>query len=131
MSDVPTDLRYHSAHLWVRPSGEHLVRIGVSDFAQQSLGDVLAMTLPAVGEKITVGDPCGDIESAKSVSDLVAPVSGTIRKHNEALAAAPELVNTAPYGDGWLFEVELDASSERDQLAGLLDAAAYRHLVGD
>ena len=131
MTDVPTDLRYHSDHLWVRPDGEHLVRIGVSDFAQQSLGDVLAVTLPAVGEKITVGDPCGNIESTKSVSDLVAPVSGTIRKHNEALAAAPELVNTAPYGDGWLFEVEVDASSERDQLAGLLDAAAYRHLVGD
>jgi len=131
MTDVPTDLRYHSDHLWVRPGGEHLVRIGVSDFAQQSLGDVLAVTLPAVGEKITVGDPCGNIESTKSVSDLVAPVSGTIRKQNEALAAAPELVNTAPYGDGWLFEVELDASSERDQLAGLLDAAAYRHLVGD
>ena len=130
MTDVPTDLRYHSDHLWVRP-GEHLVRIGVSDFAQQSLGDVLAVTLPAVGEKITVGDPCGNIESTKSVSDLVAPVSGTIRKHNEALAATPELVNTAPYGDGWLFEVEVDASSERDQLAGLLDAAAYRHLVGD
>ena len=130
MTDIPTDLRYHSAHLWVRPAGEHLVRIGVSDFAQQSLGDVLAMTLPAVGEKITVGEQCGDIESAKSVSDLVAPVSGTIRKHNEALAAAPELVNSAPYGDGWLFEVELDASSERDQLAALLDAAAYRHLVG-
>ena len=131
MTDVPTDLRYHSDHLWVRPGSEHLVRIGVSDFAQQSLGDVLAVTLPAVGEKITVGDPCGNIESTKSVSDLVAPVSGTIRKHNEALAATPELVNTAPYGDGWLFEVEVDASSERDQLAGLLDAAAYRHLVGD
>jgi glycine cleavage system H protein len=107
------------------------VRIGVSDFAQQALGDVVAVTLPAVGEKITVGDPCGNIESTKSVSDLVAPVSGTIRKQNEVLAAAPELVNTAPYGDGWLFEVEVDASSERDQLAGLLDAAAYRHLVGD
>jgi glycine cleavage system H protein len=92
---------------------------------------VVAVTLPAVGEKITVGDPCGNIESTKSVSDLVAPVSGTIRKQNEALAATPELVNTAPYGDGWLFEVEVDASSERDQLAGLLDAAAYRHLVGD
>ena len=131
MTDVPTDLRYHSDHLWVRHGGEHLVRIGVSDFAQQSLGDVLAVTLPAVGEKITVGDPCGNIESTKSVSDLVAPVSGTIRKHNEALAAAPELVNTAPYGDGWLFEVEVDASSERDQLAGLMEAAAYRHLIGD
>ena len=131
MTDVPTDLRYHADHLWVRPGGEHLVRIGVSDFAQQALGDVVAVTLPAVGEKITVGDPCGNIESTKSVSDLVAPVSGTIRKQNEALAATPELVNTAPYGDGWLFEVEVDASSERDQLAGLLDAAAYRHLVGD
>jgi len=131
MTDFPTDLRYHSHHLWVRPGREHLVLIGVSDFAQQELGDVVAVTLPAVGEKITVGNPCGNIESTKSVSDLVAPVSGTIRKQNEALAAAPELVNTAPYGDGWLFEVEVDASSERDQLAGLLDAAAYRHLVGD
>jgi glycine cleavage system H protein len=131
MTDVPTDLRYHSDHLWVRPGGEHLVRIGVSDFAQQSLGDVLAVTLPAVGEKITVGNPCGAIESTKSVNDLVAPVSGTIHKQNEALTATPELVNTAPYGDGWLFEVEVDASSERDQLAGLLDAVAYRRLVGD
>ena len=131
MTDVPTDLRYHSNHLWARPAGEHLLRIGVSDFAQQALGDVVAVTLPAVGEKITVGNPCGDIESTKSVSDLVAPVSGTIRKRNEALAATPDLVNSAPYGDGWLFEVEVDASSEPDQLAALLDAAAYRHLVGD
>jgi glycine cleavage system H protein len=131
MTDFPTDLRYHSDHLWVRSGGEHLVRVGVTDFAQQALGDVQTVTLPAVGGKITVGDPCGAIESTKSVSELVAPVSGTIRRRNDALAAAPELVNTAPYGDGWLFEVEVDASSERDQLAGLLDAAAYRHLVGD
>ncbi|HEY1268631.1 MAG TPA: glycine cleavage system protein GcvH [Candidatus Binatia bacterium] len=131
MSNFPTDLRYHSDHLWARPSGEHLVRVGVSDFAQRALGDVLNVTLPAVAEKITAGEPCGQIESTKSVSDLVAPVTGTIRKRNEALAAAPELVNTAPYGDGWLFEVEVDAASERDQLTGLLDAAAYRHLVGD
>src|SRR5262245_56738840 len=75
MTNVPTDLCYHSDHLWVRPGSEHLVRIGVSDFAQQALGDVIAVTLPAVGEKITAGDPCGNIESTKSVSDLVAPVN--------------------------------------------------------
>jgi glycine cleavage system H protein len=130
MTNIPTDLRYHADHLWARPGDQHLVRVGATDFAQQALGDVVSVTPPLTGEHITAGNPCGDIESTKSVNDLIAPVTGTVRERNEALAEEPELVNTDPYGAGWLFDVELDADSENDQLDSLLDAEAYRHLVG-
>ena len=84
------------------------VRVGVTDFAQQSLGDVVQVTLPDLGETIKAGQACGDIESVKSVNDLVAPVAGTVRARNDDLAATPELVNTDPYGQGWMFEAEID-----------------------
>src|SRR6266576_132821 len=129
MSDIPADLRYSADHLWVRPGvGGGLVRGGVTDFAQQSLGDVVQVTLPDLGETIKTGEACGDIESVKSVNDLVAPVAGTVRARNDDLAGTPGVVNTDPYGQGWMFEVEIDPSTLDRQLASLMDAGAYRRL---
>jgi glycine cleavage system H protein len=102
----------------------------VTDFAQQALGDVVDVTPPGPGDTITAGEPCGDIEPVKGVSDLIAPVTRTVRTRNDDLAATPELVNTDPYGPGWLFEAEIDAATLDRQLAGLLDAGAYRDLAG-
>ena len=131
MSDIPADLRYSPDHLWVRPgTGGGLVRIGVTDFAQRSLGDVVQVTLPDLGETLKSGEACGDIESVKSVNDLVAPVAGTVRARNDELADMPELVNTDPYGQGWMFEAEIDPSALVHQLAGLMGADAYRSLAG-
>lgn len=130
MSDIPADLRYSSDHLWVRPGADGLVRVGVTDFAQQSLGDVTDVSPPKPGDAVTAGEACGDIESVKSVSDLIAPVTGTAGARNENLAEAPDLVNTDPYGQGWLFEIQSDPARLGQQLAALLDADAYHGLVG-
>ncbi len=130
MPDIPADLRYSKDHLWARPvAGAGLVRVGVTDFAQQSLGDVIDVSLPRPGDTVKTGEPCGDIESVKSVSDLIAPVTGTVRARNDDLAGAPELVNTDPYGQGWMFEVETDPATLGPQLAALMDARAYRDLA--
>jgi glycine cleavage system H protein len=102
----------------------------VTDFAQQSLGDVVEVTLPRPGNTVNAGEACGDIESVKSVSDLIAPVTGTVRTCNDDLASAPELVNTDPYGQGWMFEAEIDSSALNEQLARLMDAGAYRSMAG-
>ena len=132
MSDIPADLRYGKDHMWARPDpGSHLVRIGITGFAQQSLGDVTDVSLPSPGDTVRAGQACGDIESVKSVSDLVAPVTGTVRSRNEALTQAPELVNTDPYGQGWMAEIETDPATLGQQLASLLDAAGYLDLVGE
>ena len=131
MPDIPADLRYSKDHLWVRPDDDAgLVRVGVTDFAQQSLGDVVDVTLPEPGDMVTAGEACGDIESVKSVSDLIAPVTGTVRARNDDLAGTPELVNIDPYGRGWIFEVETDPTTLGRQLAALMDADAYRALAG-
>jgi glycine cleavage system H protein len=131
MTDTPADLRYSPDHLWARPgAGPYVVRLGVTDFAQQSLGDVVAVTLPSSGDTVDAGKACGDIESVKNVSDLIAPVTGMVRASNDDLTRTPELVNTDPYGHGWMFEVEADAASLSQQLAGLMDARAYDELAG-
>jgi glycine cleavage system H protein len=131
MTDIPADLRYSKDHLWARPDeGAGSVRVGVTDFAQQSLGDVVDVTPPRLGETLKAGEPCGDIESTKSVNDLIAPVTGTAAARNDELAASPDLVNTDPYGQGWIFEVDADPATLGQQLAALMDAAAYRQLVG-
>ena len=131
MPEIPADLRYSKDHLWARAgAGAGLVRVGVTDFAQQSLGDVVEVTPPEPGSMVTAGEACGDIESVKTLSDLVAPVTGTVRGRNDALAGAPELVNTDPYGQGWMFEVEIDPATLGQQLAALMDAGAYRALAG-
>ena len=131
MPEIPADLKYSTDHLWIRVvDGTSLVRAGVTDFAQQSLGDVVDVTPPKPGDSITAGEPCGDIESVKSVSDLIAPVTGTVRDRNGDLAQAPEVINSDPYGQGWIFEAEVDPATLDRQLAGLLDAGAYRDLTG-
>ncbi|HEY2551294.1 MAG TPA: glycine cleavage system protein GcvH [Streptosporangiaceae bacterium] len=131
MPDVPEDLRYTEDHLWIRATpGSGLARAGVTDFAQDSLGDVVEVSPPRPGDDITAGDACGDIESTKSVNDLIAPVTGTVRASNDELAGQPELVNADPYGQGWMFEVETDPATLDGQLSQLLDASAYRQLAG-
>ena len=125
--EFPEGLRYSTEHEWVRVEGGRAV-VGVTDFAQDSLGDVVYVALPPVGSAVSAGGSCGEIESTKSVSDVYSPVSGTVVAVNEALEATPELVNSDPYGDGWIFEVEMSAAGEPD---GLLDAAAYRELVAE
>jgi glycine cleavage system H protein len=132
MAAIPDDLRYSPDHLWVRVDRDRgMIRAGVTDFAQQSLGDVVDVTPPRPGERITMGEACGDIESTKSVSDLIAPVTGTVRATNHDLADAPDLVNADPYGQGWLFDVEVDPSELTRQLSNLLSAHAYRELAGE
>ena len=125
--NVPSELRYSREHEWVRVDGD-VARIGITDFAQESLGDVVFVQLPDVGRDIVAGASAAEIESTKSVSDVYVPVSGVVRAVNDALVGAPELVNQDPYGAGWIVEVTLADPSELD---GLLDADAYRTLVGD
>ena len=131
MSDIPADLRYSQDHLWVRPDpGAGLVRVGVTDFAQRSLGDVVEVTLPGLGETIKAGQACGDIDRSRASTTWFAPVAGTVRARNDDLAGTPEVVNTDPYGQGWMFEVEIDPSTLDQQLASLMDAGAYPQAGG-
>ena len=124
----PEDLKYSTEHEWARVSEDAAdqVRVGITHYAQEQLGDVVFVTLPEVGTKITAGAPCGEVESTKSVSDVYAPVSGTVVARNDALDASPELVNSEPYGDGWMFEIQM---SDPGELSGLLDATAYESQV--
>jgi glycine cleavage system H protein len=121
----PQDLKYTGEHEWIRTPGEAdgSVRIGITHYAQEALGDIVYVSLPEVGETIEAGSTCGELESTKSVSDVYAPVSGEVVARNDALDATPELVNNDPYGGGWLFEVVPSDSSQLDQL---MDAAAYQ-----
>jgi glycine cleavage system H protein len=125
-------LRYSGDHLWVRPDiAANLARAGITDFAQHSLGDVLRVTLPELGQTLRRGQACGDIESVKSVSDLISPLDGTVHVRNDRLTDSPELVNTDPYGQGWMFEVKVAPSTLDGQLDTMIDAGAYRRLVGE
>jgi glycine cleavage system H protein len=122
----PEDLQYTKDHEWVRSQGDSpdvIVRVGVTDFAQEALGDIVFVTLPDVGVDVTAGSTCGEIESTKSVSDIYAPVTGTVVARNESLDSAPELINSDPYGEGWMLEIRPadGAGSE-----GLLTAEAYQ-----
>ena len=117
----PEDLHYTREHEWIRSTGD-MLRVGVTDYAQEALGDIVFVTLPEVGAQVTAGEACGEVESTKSVSDIYAPVTGTIVARNEALDASPELVNSDPYGEGWMIDIRPD---EPDSAEGLLDAAAY------
>ena len=127
MSDIPSDLHYTAEHEWVRRSGEDTVRVGITDFAQSALGDVVFVQLPDVGSQVTAGESFGEVESTKSVSDLFAPVSGTVSAVNGDLEGSPQLVNSDPYGDGWLLDVKVSNSAELESaISTLLDAEAYR-----
>jgi glycine cleavage system H protein len=124
--EYPQDLHYTAEHEWVRTGSDGVVRIGITAFAQEALGDVVFVSLPAVGDTVTAGDSCGEVESTKSVSDVYAPVSGEVVAVNEALDSAPELVNTDPYGQGWMYEIKVsDAAAD----ASLLDLESYRALL--
>lgn len=125
--EYPEDLRYTPEHEWVRAGDGGVVRVGITSFAQDALGDVVYVSLPTVGDTLAAGDACGEVESTKSVSDLYAPLSGEVTGVNEALDASPELVNSDPYGEGWMYELRLDDTSQVD---GLLDQAAYRQQLG-
>jgi len=125
---IPENLGYTREHEWVDTAAEGRVRFGITDHAQDALGDIVFVTLPAVGADLTEGQPCGEVESTKSVSDIYAPVTGRVVARNDVVETSPETINSDPYGDGWLVEVEVgDAAG----LADLLDAAAYRaHIEG-
>ena len=129
MSDLeyPQDLRYTPEHEWVRSGADGVVRIGITAFAQDALGDVVYVSLPAPGDSVSAGDACGEVESTKSVSDLYAPLSGEIVAVNEALDSAPELVNSEPYGLGWMYDLK---PTEPGAVEALLDVEAYRALLG-
>jgi len=121
---LPDDLLYTEDHEWVRVTGG-VVRIGITDYAQDALGDVVFVGVPAVGATVTAGGSFTEVESTKSVSDIYAPVSGTISAVNSALADHPDLLNRDPYGDGWICEI-----TRSGEMPALLDAGAYRALVG-
>ena len=123
--NIPTDLRYSREHEWVRVDGS-IARIGITDFAQDSLGDVVFVQLPDVGLEIVAGASASEIESTKSVSDVYVPVSGQVRAVNDALVGAPELVNQDPYGEGWILEIEASDASAAD---GLMSAGDYEATV--
>ena len=130
----PEDLKYTAEHEWLRAAGEGddaSVRIGITSYAQDALGDIVFVTLPAVGTEVTAGQAVGEVESTKSVSDVYAPFSGTVTAVNEALETSPEVVNSDPYGDGWMFEVRpADGAGAALAADGLLDAAGYQAHVG-
>ena len=124
--EFPDDLRYTKDHEWVRVEGDRRVRVGVTDFAQDALGDVVYVDVPAVGTEVTAAQPFSEVESTKSVSDVYAPVGGTVTERNPLLEDRPELVNEQPYGDGWIVVIETAAEPE---LGEMMDAAAYRAFV--
>jgi len=128
---TPTDRRYTDQHEWALVQGTEgavTVRVGITDHAQDALGDIVFVQLPDVGEEVATGNPIGEVESTKSVSDLFAPVAGTVTAVNAALTDAPETINADPYGEGWLVEISVDAA-DGDPTGDLLDAAAYEALV--
>jgi glycine cleavage system H protein len=122
----PEDLKYTAEHEWVRAGDSGVMRIGITDYAQEQLGDIVYVHLPEVGETVEAGTAVGELESTKSVSDLFAPVSGTVAARNEALDANPELCNTDPYGEGWILEIEATDASAAD---GLMSAGDYEATV--
>lgn len=126
MSEIPEDLKYTADHEWVRVGNDSTVRVGITEFAAEQLGDIVYAVLPEVGSEVTVGSSAGELESTKSVSDIMSPVEGVVSAVNDLLADAPETVNSSCYGDGWLFEVELSADAHLDDL---LDADGYASAI--
>ena len=131
MSEIPADLYYTEEHEWVQRTGDDTVRVGITDYAQAALGDVVFVQLPDVGAEVTAGESFGEVESTKSVSDLYAPVSAKVVAVNGDLEANPQLVNSDPYGGGWLLDLQVDADALADGLGSLLDADGYRASVAE
>ena len=127
MSDFPEDLKYTPEHEWIRSGNGSRVRVGITDYAAEQLGDIVYVSLPEVGDTVGAGDAGGELESTKSVSDLFSPVAGVVTTINELLTATPEIINADPYGDGWLFELDVDDTADLD---ALLDADTYAEEVG-
>lgn len=125
MSNVPGNLQYSKDHEWVEDLGGNRFKIGITDYAQGALGDIVYVQLPKVGDSVTEGSVCGEIESTKSVSELFSPVTGKVITVNSQLDAAPETLNSDPYGAGWIAEIEVSAPSSE-----LMDSAAYSSLIG-
>ena len=125
--NIPDDLQYTADHEWVRVDGDH-ARVGITDYAQDALGDVVFVEVPAVGAAVEIGGSIGEVESTKSVSDIYAPLTGTVVEVNEILDASPGKLNEDPYGEGWLCLIAIGDDSE---LGGLLSASAYRELTGE
>jgi glycine cleavage system H protein len=128
VAEIPEDLRYTSDHEWARLTDQNTVRIGITDYAQNSLGDIVFVSIHAVDSNVAAGDTFGEVESTKSVSDLYAPVSGTLIRGNEALESSPELLNSDPYGEGWIAEIRIEDPAALDTL---LDAEAYKAATGE
>ena len=122
MSNVPQELKYTKSHEWILVGDDGQVTVGITDHAQELLGDMVFVELPEVDSNVDAGDECAVVESVKAASDVYSPVSGTVVAINESLADAPELINEDPYGEGWMFRLQVSGT---DQLDGLLDAAAY------
>jgi glycine cleavage system H protein len=128
MSEIPSELRYTAEHEWARPGEGNVVRIGITDYAQNSLGDIVFVSVHSLDDTVAVGDTMGEVESTKSVSDLYAPVAGRVVARNEALDENPELMNSDPYGAGWVAEIEVEDAAV---LESLLDAGAYRGTIAE
>ena len=122
---VPSELRYTAEHEWVSVTSAGSVRFGITDHAQDALGDIVYVTLPALGATITAGEPCGEVESTKSVSDIYAPLSGTVVARNDAVETSPETINSDPYGSGWLVEIDADPALVEE----LLTATGYEGII--
>jgi glycine cleavage system H protein len=127
MSDVPADLKYTDSHEWVRDNSDGTVTVGITDHAQDALGDLVFVELPEMGKALAAKDACAVVESVKAASDIYAPVAGEVVAVNEALDGAPETINSDPYGEGWIFQLKLTD----DAAANLLDADAYQQLLED
>ena len=126
MSQIPANLKYTSEHEWVEMISPDTVRVGITDFAQHALGDIVYVLTPKLGESVSAGGVCGEVESTKSVSEIYSPVNGTISAINDAVVANPESINASPYGQGWLFEVSSVASHE---VEALLDSSGYEAIT--
>ena len=129
MSEIPSDLQYTAEHEWVRRTGEDTVRVGITDYAQAALGDVVFVQLPDVGAAVAAGDAFGEVESTKSLSDLYAPITAKVVAVNGELEGSPELVNSDPYGAGWLVELQTETAVPAGPLPDLLDADGYRGIL--
>ena len=128
MSNIPADLKYTAEHEWVQVIDESTIRFGITDYAQDALGDIVFVSLPNVGDSLTAGDTCGEVESTKSVSDIYAPVSGEVIARNDAIETAPDTLNSDPYKNGWIVDVRVSGSAS-ELASQLLDAAAYQALT--
>jgi glycine cleavage system H protein len=126
MSNVPGELKYTKDHEWVRDNGDGTVTIGITDHAQDALGDLVFVEVPETGKQLSAEDACAVVESVKAASDVYSPLGGKVTEVNEALGDAPESINDDPYGDGWIFKLALDS---RDELQGLMDAAGYEKFL--